>query len=250
MLRRRRLDCTTAQAYCKWTVRFERRCYGNVLLKKPPQARAGSRLPIRISWQLVVLIAGMMALAIVYLATSSNYESQATVPLQRGDQVDSSFVGLQDVHGKPVDESLFKARYRLVAFGFTSCPNVCPLTLLGMHRALELLGGQADLILPVFVSLDPQRDTPAMLSAYVNDFDPRILALTGTEKSVAGVAHRYGIFFRKVPIGAASNEYTVEHSATLLLIDPQQRVLATISSAAAPDAIAAQITRALSSVRI
>jgi protein SCO1/2 len=122
---------------------------------------------------------------------------------------------------------------------------VCPLTLLGIHQALEQLGTHADRVVPVFISVDPERDTPAVLSAYVNNFDPRILALTGSVQAVAGVAHRYGIIFRKVPAGDASNSYVIEHSATLLLIDPQQRVLASISAAAAPDVIATQITRAL-----
>ena len=214
-------------------------------MKKSPHANVGVRSRRRISWQFVAIVAGMMVLAVVYLATSLHYASRATVPLIRGDHIDGSFAGLLDVHGKPVNEGIFNARYRLVAFGFTSCPNICPLTLLGIHQALEQLGAHADLIVPVFVSLDPERDTPTVLSAYVNNFDPRILALTGPEQSVANVAHRYGILFRKVPIGGASDNYAVDHRATLLLIDPQARVRASISSAAAPDVIAARITRAL-----
>ncbi len=132
-----------------------------------------------------------------------------------------------------------------MTFGFTACPNVCPLTLMGVHQALEQLGPDAARIVPVFVSVDPERDTPGALSAYVNAFDARIVALTGTPHAVERVAQQYRIFFDKRTFDAKSRSYVVEHSAFVLLVDPQQRIRVAIPSTAPPAEIAARVVRAV-----
>jgi len=162
-----------------------------------------------------------------------------------GEQIDASFAGLRDTRGAAVDEHAFATRYRLVTFGFTTCPNVCPLTLMGVHQALEQLGPDAARILPVFVSVDPQRDTPRALSAYVNAFDARIVALTGSPRAVERVAQQYRIFFGRRTLDGKSGSYEVEHSAFVLLVDPQQRIRLAIPSTDPPAEIAARIVRAV-----
>ncbi len=162
-----------------------------------------------------------------------------------GEQIDASFAGLRDTSGAAVDEHAIATRYRLVTFGFTACPNVCPLTLMGVHQALEQLGPDAARILPVFVSVDPQRDTPRALSAYVNAFDVRIVALSGSPRAVERVARQYRIFFDRRTLDAKSGSYAVEHSAFVLLVDPQQRIRVAIPATATPAEIAARIVQAV-----
>jgi len=162
-----------------------------------------------------------------------------------GEQIDASFAGLRDTRGVAVDEHALATRYRLVTFGFTTCPNVCPLTLMGIHQALEQLGPDAARILPVFVSVDPQRDTPRALSAYVSAFDARIIALSGSPRAVERVAQQYRIFFDRRTLDSKSGSYAVEHSAFVLLVDPQQRIRVAIPATETPAEIAARIVQAV-----
>jgi cytochrome oxidase Cu insertion factor (SCO1/SenC/PrrC family) len=166
-----------------------------------------------------------------------------------GERIDATFVGLTDTRGVSVDERALGARYRLVTFGFTECPNVCPLTLLGIHQALEQLGNDASRILPVFVSVDPEHDTPQALASYVGAFDSRILALTGSQQSIKRVALSYRIYFAKrMPVGRPQSSF-VEHSAYVLLIDPEQRIRAVIPATIPPEEIATQIVQAVRETR-
>ncbi len=195
----------------------------------------------------VALIASLIvsaALAVWMLIQTLSGSSVESVP-RAGERIDASFAGLRDTRGAAVDEHALATRYRLVTFGFTACPNVCPLTLMGVHQALEQLGTDAARILPVFVSVDPERDTPRALSAYVNAFDARIVALTGSPRAVERVAQQYRIFFERRTLDGRSGSYLVEHSAFVLLVDPQQRIRVAIPSTAAPAEIAARIVRAV-----
>ncbi len=195
----------------------------------------------------VTLIASLIvsaALAVWMLIQTLSGSSVESVP-RAGERIDASFAGLRDTRGAAVDEHALATRYRLVTFGFTACPNVCPLTLMGVHQALEQLGTDAARILPVFVSVDPERDTPRALSAYVNAFDARIVALTGSPRAVERVAQQYRIFFGRRSLDGKSGSYEVEHSAFVLLVDPQQRIRVAIPSTAAPAEIAARIVRAV-----
>ena len=195
----------------------------------------------------VTLIASLIvsaALAVWMLMQTLSGSSVESVP-RAGEWIDASFAGLRDTRGAALDEHALATRYRLVTFGFTACPNVCPLTLMGVHQALEQLGTDAARILPVFVSVDPERDTPRALSAYVNAFDARIVALTGSPRALERVAQQYRIFFGRRTLDGKSGSYEVEHSAFVLLVDPQQRIRVAIPSTAAPAEIAARIVRAV-----
>jgi protein SCO1/2 len=193
---------------------------------------------------LIVSLTVSAAMAVWMLIQTLSGGSGASMP-HAGEQIDASFAGLRDTSGAVIDERALTTRYRLVTFGFTACPNVCPLTLMGVHQALEQLGPDAARILPVFVSVDPERDTPRALLAYVNAFDTRIVALTGSPQAVERVAQQYRIFFDKRTLDAKSRAYLVEHSAFVLLVDPQQRIRVAIPSTDPPAEIAARIVRAI-----
>ena len=199
--------------------------------------RTNQRTAIRRARRMgVALIASLTlsgALAAWMLIQTLSGSSVPSLP-RAGERIDVSFAGLRDTRGAALDEHALATRYRLVTFGFTTCPNVCPLTLMGIHQALDELGPDAARILPVFVSVDPQRDTPRALSVYVKAFDARIVALTGPPRAVERVAQQYRVFFDRRTLDAKSGSYLVEHSAFVLLVDPQQRIRVAIPSTAAP----------------
>lgn len=113
-----------------------------------------------------------------------------------------------------------------IFFGFTQCPDICPTTLLDMTNHLRDLGAKAERMNVVFVSVDPERDTPEHMRAYLASFDKRIIGLTGTPKEIAAVARAFRIIYEKVP---TTSGYTLNHSASVLLIDSAGKFAGTLS---------------------
>ena len=124
---------------------------------------------------------------------------------------------MTDQDGRSVTEADFAGRPSAMFFGFTSCPDVCPTMLMQMSNWLDQLGPLADRLQPIFVSVDPERDTPEVIKTYLSAFDPRITGLTGTPGQVAEFAQNYGVFYEKVPVG--DDDYTMNHTAGTLLFD-------------------------------
>lgn len=127
---------------------------------------------------------------------------------------------LLDQDGKRVTEKDFRGKYMLVFFGYTYCPDVCPTELQVMMAALDQLGPEADRIQPVFVSIDPARDTPEVLKAYVGNFGPRLMGLTGTPGEVAAMAKAYRVFYARASNGSSSTDYLMDHSSIIYLMGP------------------------------
>jgi len=115
----------------------------------------------------------------------------------------------------------FRGKAVVVFFGFTQCPDVCPTTLVDIGNALKTLGADAERVQVLFVTVDPERDTPRVLADYVKSFDPRILALRGDEAATQRVAKEFKIYYEKRKRG---DGYTVDHSAQTYVIDPQGRL--------------------------
>lgn len=141
--------------------------------------------------------------------------------------INASFAGLIDQDGAAADDRRFDDRYLLVSFGFTFCPDVCPTTLVAIHGALDKLGNDTTRVAPVFVTVDPERDTPQRLKAYVESFDPRIQAFTGTPEAIAKVAEQFHVRYEKHAAAGATG-YTVDHTAKLYVLDPERRLVASI----------------------
>jgi len=133
---------------------------------------------------------------------------------------------LVDHNGRPFASAALVGQPYAIFFGFTHCPDVCPTTLLEMSNNLERLGADADRLKVVFVSVDPERDTPERLREYLSAFDPRIVALTGSEAQVAAAAKGWNAFYNKVPEDDGS--YTVAHSAYVYLMDADNRLAGTM----------------------
>jgi protein SCO1/2 len=125
--------------------------------------------------------------------------------------------------GAPVALSDFRGKYVLLYFGYTNCPDVCPLTLAEMRGALDRLGGKADKVQPIFITLDPARDTPEHMAAYLQFFHPTLVGLTGPLAQIQELATRFGIFFEQRESGSASG-YLVDHTSVVLVVDPEGRL--------------------------
>jgi protein SCO1/2 len=144
---------------------------------------------------------------------------------------------LTDHTGRAVTEADFADGLMLIYFGFTFCPDVCPTELGTIAAALDALGDDAARVTPVFISVDPERDTPAAMADYVARFHPRMVGLTGTAAQVAAAARAYRVFYAKVHPPTAS-EYLIDHSSFIYLVGPDARVRALFRPETAPEAIA------------
>jgi len=133
---------------------------------------------------------------------------------------------LVDQTGRKVTERDMLGRPAVVFFGFTYCPEVCPTTLADMSNWLGALGHDADRLGVFFITVDPGRDGPEELRKYLSSFDPRIRGLTGTASDIDGVAKAFGIYYQRVEIEGG---YTMDHSASVLLLDASGRFAGTIS---------------------
>lgn len=117
----------------------------------------------------------------------------------------------------------FKGKVVVVFFGFAQCPDVCPTTMVELAEIKKLLGKQGDRLQGIFITVDPERDTPQVLKAYMENFDPSFLALRGTPEQTAATAKQFKIYYKKVD-GKTPGSYTMDHSAGSYIYDPQGRV--------------------------
>ena len=162
---------------------------------------------------------------------------------QRAGAVGGPFV-LVDQNGQTVDEAVLKGKWSAVFFGFTYCPDVCPTTLQTLAAAEDLLGPKARDLQVVFVTVDPARDTPAQLKAYLSadSFPPGVVGLTGTPEQVAVIAKAYHVFYEKAGEGEG---YLVNHSTPTYLMDPKGGFNRVIPYNLPPEEVARQIADAM-----
>jgi protein SCO1/2 len=141
----------------------------------------------------------------------------------------SSAVGgpftLTDQDGKVITAADFKGKPFLVFFGYTHCPDVCPTTLFDMSEVMRALGPDADRTAGLFISVDPDRDTPAVLKEYLSSFDPHLRGATGNEAELGKVEKEYRVYAKKVPTGK-DGDYSMDHSAIVYLMDKSGRFVA------------------------
>lgn len=183
------------------------------------------------------------ALASVSLAACGG--AQAEAPPLAGATMGGAF-SLVDQNNVRRTERSFAGQYRLVYFGFSFCPDVCPVDLQVIGQGLRALEksdpATAARVTPIFVTVDPARDTPTELSKFAANFHPRLVALTGTEAEIAAVARRYGVAFAKQP-AAPDGSYSVDHSRMAVLYDPAGAPIAIIPHDEGPAALAAELRK-------
>lgn len=186
-------------------------------------------LPLIVSGLAAVLLTG----AVFLLFTGS----PAPAPDPQANAVGGSFT-LTNGDGKTVTASDLHGKYLLVYFGYTFCPDVCPTTLADIAQALDKLGAKADRVQPLFITVDPARDTPAVMRQYVTAFSPRLEGLTGTPDEIAAVAKEYHVFYAPHPTGPGRLEYTLDHSSVLYVMGPDGGFIGIIRSDQGPGGIA------------
>jgi protein SCO1/2 len=184
-------------------------------------------------------------LSLVLLLLAGACSRQSDVPPLQGAKLENAFT-LVDGSGQRVSDSQFTGKYRLVYFGFTYCPDVCPVDLQNIGKAIRQLEKSdpklAERLQPIFISVDPERDTPAVMKQYVSAFHPRLIGLTGTKEQIAAVAKKHGVFFQKED-GTAPGEYLVNHSRIALLFGPKGEPIAIIPHDGGAEAIATELKR-------
>lgn len=152
---------------------------------------------------------------------------------------------LTDHTGKRVTDQDFRGRHMLVMFGFTFCPDVCPSGLQVIAAALDKLGPKAQQIVPVFITLDPERDKPAEMASYVASFHPRLVGLTGSLAETHAAAQAYRVYYRKVRDEKSTAPYTIDHTALIYLMGPDGAYLAHFTHAMGIEAIAERLAKLL-----
>lgn len=150
---------------------------------------------------------------------------------------------LVDHNGQTVTDADLKGKPFLVFFGFTHCPDICPTTLFEVSEILGKLGGEADRVNALFVTVDPERDTADKLKDYLSSFHPRLRGLTGTSEAIAAMEKAYRVYSKKVPLDGGG--YTMDHTALVYLMDKDGRFVAPFNMKRKPEEAAAELRKYL-----
>jgi protein SCO1/2 len=187
---------------------------------------------------LAAFVTGLVVFTGVFLYASGNLGS--------GGQTASGIGGpfkLIDQNGKPITDADIKGRPFLIFFGYTHCPDVCPTTLFDVSEVMRALGKDADRAGALFITVDPERDTPAVMKDYLSSFDPRLRGATGDRTAIDAAEKAYRVYAKKVP--AENGEYSMDHTALVYLMDKQGRFVAPFSLKRRPEDAAADLRRYL-----
>jgi len=190
---------------------------------------------IRILAVVAAFLAGALTLfAVIWITLPDN--------VTRPSLVGGPFT-LVDQNGRPMSDQDLKGKPFLVFFGFTNCPDVCPTTLFDMSEVLKRLGPDADKTASLFISVDPERDTPEKLKDYLSSFHPRIFGLTGSPEALEAVEKEYRVYAKKVPL--KDGDYTMDHTAVVYLMGKDGRFVAPFNLQRSADEAANDLRRYL-----
>ena len=143
---------------------------------------------------------------------------------------------LTDQAGKAVSDADFRGRYMLIYFGYSFCPDVCPTTLGVMTQALEKMGADSARVAPIFITVDPARDTPKVLADYMKAFGPNFIGLTGSDAQIKAVEKEYRVYAAKRPL--ENGNYGMDHSSVMYLMGPTGKMITFYDEAISPDDLA------------
>jgi protein SCO1/2 len=214
----------------------------------PPVTRAHAR-PSHTAFY-ILLSALLLGLILTGLAVGASVRTSLLPPIPTP-QIEGITAFLDDeplpdftltnTDGNPTNLSDFAGRYVVLFFGFTHCPDFCPLTLSDYKIIKDELGDAASEVTFVFISVDGERDTPEALGRYVTRFDPTFVGLTGDSEAVRALGTPYGLFFQLNKESPDDTDYTVDHSTLTYIIDPERRLHSVVSYGTAPATIAAYL---------
>jgi cytochrome oxidase Cu insertion factor (SCO1/SenC/PrrC family) len=168
------------------------------------------------------------------------HESETVPGLGRSIVTGQADVGgpfrLIDQNGKAVSDTDFRGRYMLIYFGYSFCPDVCPTTLSVMAQALDKLGGESRRVTPIFITIDPERDTPQVLGDYMKAFGPNFVGLTGNAAAIKDAEKKYRVYAVKKPLEKGG--YGMDHSSVMYLMGPDGKMISFYDEAISPDDLA------------
>jgi protein SCO1/2 len=185
---------------------------------------------------LAAFLAGLVLCFTVVLLVTGSGTMQIAAPSAVGGPF-----RLTDQNGKTITDQDLRGRPFLAFFGFTHCPEICPTALFDISEILNRLGPDAAKINAVFITVDPERDTPAKLKDYLSSFNPRLIAVGGDPQALADVAKAYRVYYKKVPL--KDGDYTMDHTAIVYLMDKNGQFVAPFSLKRKPEDAAADLRR-------
>lgn len=192
--------------------------------------------------RILIVVAAFLAGAAALVAAALVVWPDRTETTARPSDVGGPF-RLTDQNGRPVGDADLRGKPFLVFFGFTHCPDICPTTLFEISEVLRRLGPAADKTAALFISVDPERDTPEKLKDYLTSFHPNVRGLTGTPEEIAAVVKTFRAYARKEPLPGGG--YTMDHTALVYLMDKNGRFIAPFNMKRTADAAAADLRRYL-----
>lgn len=214
--------------------------------KQEPDPTFRKRHLIRLSAWLTVLVL-IMAVTVYTGLQVFNSPSRPTAG-QTGRALVKSEFELVDHRGNRVTEQDFKGRWQLVFFGYTFCPDICPTTLTTMAEVLDALGDDVDQVAPLFITVDPERDTKEVVAAYVAAFHPKLIGLTGTPEQVKAAAKSFRVYYAKAEKADSPDGYLIAHSGYIYLMTPAGEYEAVFTENRNPsEELAAEIKKRLGS---
>lgn len=180
--------------------------------------------------QKIVLVC---AVALIVTGSSVLGLGMLGMPSRRANTPSAEKIGgpftLTTLGGRRVSDADFRGKWMLLYFGYTHCPDICPTTLVEIAQVLDKLGALADQIQPLYITIDPERDSPETMAAYAKEFDRRIIGLSGTAVEIAAAARSYRVFYAKKQFGESNDDYAMEHSAFVYVVDPHGKYVTLFS---------------------
>ena len=187
---------------------------------------------------LSAFLAGLVVFFAVFLFATGQFRRGV-----RSASVIGGPFALTDQDNKPITDKDLKGEPLLVFFGYTHCPDVCPTTLFEISEVLRALGPDADRVHALYITVDPERDTPAVIKDYLSSFDPHLRGATGDRKAIEAAEKAYRVFAQKVP--GENGDYSMDHTALVYLMDKQGRFVAPFGLKRRPEEAAADLKKYL-----
>jgi protein SCO1/2 len=195
-------------------------------------------------WTRRIFTAFLLAILTICLMLGYRLVVDKWIPQESGEALVGGPFQLTDQDGNAVTEQTYKGKLMLIYFGFTYCPDACPTALGVMSAALDKLDVAAERVVPILVTVDPERDTPQVLKDYVSNFHPRMVGLTGTPEQIAEVAKAYRVYYQKAA-GATGGDYLMDHTLLIYLMDGEGKYVANFAPSATPEQMADEIRKHL-----
>lgn len=192
----------------------------------------------------LLIIAALLAVVVLGLALFWTPEMPER-PLPKAAVAAGGDFTLESASG-PVSLKDYRGKLVLLYFGYTFCPDICPTSLAATTEGVKLLKPEeAARVAMIFISVDPERDTPARLKEYVEFFHPKLVGVTGKPENLAEIAKRYGVFYAKQKVDTAGGGYVVDHSSDTYMLGPDGQLIGKIAHATPPDKVVAEIRKHL-----